>query len=148
MLLTMPKAPSPNFSRSLNWCLGNSGTLGKLVHSSSSWEVCGMCRVVKSSPAEKLELLLLDTLWKCCCCRLWVAGEVGGFLEVSGWKFIKHLVLWIGKRLYFEFVLTGQTEKSFCNNDFHKIFHFLSYLISPFLPFPLKSICSYAFCQR
>ena len=60
---TMPKAPSPNFSKSLNWCLGNSGTFGKLVHNSSNCELTGMCNVVNSSPP-----LLLDALWKCCCC--------------------------------------------------------------------------------
>ena len=59
---TMPKAPSPNFSKSLNWCLGNSGTFGKLVHNSSNCELTGMCNVVNSSPP-----LLLDALWKCCC---------------------------------------------------------------------------------
>lgn len=79
--LTMPNAPSPSFSRSLSWCLGNSGTLGRVVHKSSNWVLMGMCKVVKRSPLEAalapscctlpcwdLLLVVVVVVWKCLLC--------------------------------------------------------------------------------
>ncbi len=57
----MPNAPSPNFSKSRNWCRGNSGTAvdEAIVFRFSMMRVevgllAGMCKVVKRSPLSPL----------------------------------------------------------------------------------------------